>query len=159
MKIQTHKCIAGIEYFGFFLDTSNKGTSFRVDTGIVKVTPTNEVKQSISFGSDYIVFKVLELYKKPRLAGRELEKLLNYDSCYCISHYYDNYEEACNAYDEKVISVMKNAKCNANELKALNNMLINKKTELQIAKLWYKSLDNLHKSYLKTLGFTYNHDN
>jgi hypothetical protein len=141
----------GVEYYAFYLEKSNKGTRFNVDTGIVKVTAIGMTKAV--YGEPCVNYKVLEYYKKPKLAGRNIKNILNEFHCQSIWAFYDSYEHACKEYDKQVLQVLKNPKCNANEIKALENILINKKTDLELAKVWYNSLDSLHKNYLKTLGF------
>lgn len=141
----------GQEFYTYYLEESNRRTRFNVDTGIFKVKILSENPNSVFMEYKYEIVEVL---------GKPTEKVKN-DLLYYINSFharsanelFTTEEEANKDYDNTIKRMLRNPRCNANELKLLQNKLLNKMSEQDQAKIWYDSLEPVHKNFFKILKY------
>lgn len=139
----------GKEFYTFYLQESNRGTRFNIDTGVYKVRIIEENPNSVYMAYK---FQVVEILGKPSPSVKD--KLEYFVNAYHAQSTYDLFttqEEAIESHDREIKKMISNPRCNADELNILYKKLIVPLKEIDLAKIWYKSLDKSHKNFIKIL--------
>ena len=127
----------GKEFYTFYLERSNRGTRFNVDTGIFKV---RVIKESSKVVFKTYQYEVIEIFGKPKGLKDTLEGYINNFHACSANYLFSTYEEAIENYDENIKDMMKNPDCNDRELELLYKKLIKLMSEKDKAIEWYNSL-------------------
>lgn len=139
----------GQEFYTYYLQESNRGTRFNVDTGVFKVKIIKERPSSVFMKYDY---EIVEILGKPtKSVSENLLYYINSFHAQSANVLFTTLEEAVKSHDNVIKKMIKNPRCNADELNLLYKKLIVSPDEIDLAKMWYESLDPIHKRYLKLL--------
>lgn len=138
----------GQEFYTYYLGESKRGTRFNTDTGIFKVKIIKESPNTVFTEYKY---EVIEILGKPKGLKYNLESYVNNFHACSANKFFTTEEEAIKSYDDRIKEMIKNPRCNADELKLLHNKLITKISDAESAKIWYNSLEPIHKDYFKIL--------
>lgn len=140
----------GQEFYTFYLQESNRGTRFHVDTGIFKVRILKERPNSVFMEYEY---EVIEVLGKPTPSVKEkLSYYINSFHAQSANTLFTSLEEAIEKYDAEIRKMIKNPKCNSDEVNLLYKKLINQPDEKEKALMWYKSLTKTQKDFIKILN-------
>lgn len=147
----------GMEFYTFYLESSRNDTRINKDTGILIVRVVKEriyKKYDWCYGNPF-EYEVVKTFKTPKTGNSTIERIVNENNAVSADVLYTSYEEAVNDYDLYIMKIFNNKRCTATELRMLEKKFINKPTKEQLAVIWYNSLDQMQKEYLKILGFNY----